>query len=212
MKNLLKRFPLLFSLLKAVYLRFVQLGSHRKFRSLNSMDVIKLELGSGPKKGEEGWTTVDRHGADVNWDLKRGLPLRDGSVDAIYSSHLLEHIPIDAQQPFLEECLRVLMPGGTFSIAVPNARNYIDAYLEGRMFRERKSFWQPGVVDTGSLIDQINYIAYMRDEHKCLFDQDSLVNTLKKAGFENVMPRGFDDSIDLKERDFESCYAIGQKG
>ena len=100
MKDLLKRFPSLSSLAKFFYLRFVQLGARSKFSKLDSLDQIKLELGSGQKKGKDGWVTVDLHGADINWDLRRGLPLRDGSVDVIYSSHLLEHIPIDAQVPF----------------------------------------------------------------------------------------------------------------
>jgi hypothetical protein len=60
-------------------------------------------------------------------------------------------------------------------------------------------------------MDQINYIAYMDQEHKYLFDKQNLVNTLKKIPFKKVELRAFDESIDMKSRDFESIYAIAIK-
>ena len=75
------------------------------------------------------------------------------------------------------------------------------------MFKDRELWWQSGLVDTNSAIDQLNYAAYMKDQHKYLFDEENLVNTLKKAGFSRVKLRDFDSSIDRLERDYESIYA-----
>lgn len=62
-------------------------------------------------------------------DLSRGLPFDDGSVDAVYHSHLLEHIDHDAAEGFLREIQRVLKPNGIQRIVVPDfeegARNYL---------------------------------------------------------------------------------------
>ena len=44
-----------------------------------------------------------------------------------------------------------------------------------------------------------------------MFDKENLVNTLKKGGFENANLRSFDESLDMKERDYESIYALAQK-
>jgi hypothetical protein len=66
-------------------------------------------------------------------------------------------------------------------------------------------------VDTGSLLDQVNYIAYMDGHHSYMFDRENLVNTLKKAPFHEVSLRAFDEALDLKKRDFESIYAIAIK-
>ena len=44
-----------------------------------------------------------------------------------------------------------------------------------------------------------------------MFDEENLVNTLKKAGFSDVKLRVFDESIDLLERDNESIYALAIK-
>ena len=75
---------------------------------VSKKNVIKLELGSGVKKWKNGFTTVDINGANISWDLKNGIPLKDNSVDLIYSSHLLEHIPFKELILFLKDCKRVL--------------------------------------------------------------------------------------------------------
>ena len=75
---------------------------------VSKKNVIKLELGTGVKKGKNGFTTVDINGANISWDLKNGIPLKDNSVDLIYSSHLLEHIPFKELILFLKDCKRVL--------------------------------------------------------------------------------------------------------
>ena len=54
-------------------------------------EPIKLELGAGSCKGQNGWTTIDLFGpeCDLNLDLLRPLPFDDDSVAEIYSSHFL---------------------------------------------------------------------------------------------------------------------------
>jgi predicted SAM-dependent methyltransferase len=178
-----------------------------KWQQLAKQGCIKLEFGSGHKLGANGWTTVDLYGADINYDLRRGIPLPNGSVSAIYSSHMLEHIPYQQLLAFLQECRRVLAPDGYFSVCVPNARQYIEAYLAGEYFRDPKTFYQPARVDTGSFIDQVNYVAYMGGEHTYLFDEENLLNTFYKAGYSKVTLREFDANIDIPERHLGSIYA-----
>jgi predicted SAM-dependent methyltransferase len=152
------------------------------------------------------------YGADIYRDLRNGIPLKKNTVSTIYTSHLLEHIPFKQLIPFLEECKRVLKPGGgVLSVCVPNAGNYIEAYIEKRQFRSIESFYELAKVETGSFIDQLNYIAYMDGQHCYLFDEENLLNTLKKAGFSKVQLRTFDSAIDMIERDFESIYAVATK-
>ena len=207
LKKILRKLPILFFFVKYITIRYQIFLSKPKWNALKNQSEIKLDLGSGSKKGANGWTTIDIGDADIKWDLKLGIPLKDESVNRIYSSHLLEHISYNNLIPFLKECKRVLLWGGEFSVCVPNSRLFIEAYKEDKLFQNRTEWWQPGMIDTGSNIDQINYIAYMRNEHKYMFDEQNLINTLKKAGFLNVSLREFDDSLDLIERDRESIYA-----
>ena len=54
-------------------------------------------------------------------DVTRGLPFPTGSVDAIYSSHMLEHLYFNEAQFVLRECFRVLRDGGILRLALPDA-------------------------------------------------------------------------------------------
>lgn len=183
----------------------------RHWRELEKKEQIKLEVGSGRKLGKNGWTTVDLYGADINYDLRRGIPLSDSSVDSIYSSHLLEHMQYKDLLSFLQECRRVLKDDGIFSVCVPDIRPYIEAYLNKTYFRNPNTFYQPATVDTGSFIDQVNYVAYMGGEHMYMFDQENLVNILARSGFRSASLREFDAQIDSTERKEGSIYAIAYK-
>jgi hypothetical protein len=54
-------------------------------------------------------------------------------------------------------------------------------------------------------------MAYMDGQHKYMFDEENLIFILKSKGFRNVKLRQFDPTLDLKERDYESIYAEGEK-
>jgi len=84
-----------------------------------------------------GWLSAQRYDRILHldpdavlWDLRNGIPFSDRTFDAVYHSHLLEHIDREAAPVFLRECLRVLRPGGELRIVIPDleslARNYLD--------------------------------------------------------------------------------------
>lgn len=180
-------------------------------RILRGGGDIFLEVGAGSVKGSGGWVTLDlAPGCDLYWDLRRGLPFPDGSVARIYSSHFLEHLSYREGQVFLGECLRALAPGGTFSIAVPNARLYLEAYLNGTDLDRRFCGYGPAFNDT-TRIDYVNYTAYMDGHHRYMFDAENLVHILAAKGFREVRLRAFDPALDSAERDFESIYAEAVK-
>lgn len=210
---LLFEFPILLArMIKGKFKKFFYIKEHKiKWKQLACQPVINLDLGSGAKKGVNNWITVDLIGADINYDLKNGIPLPDESVDAIYTSHLLEHIPYKSQQIFLSDCYRVLKNHGKFLVCVPNAALYIQAYLEGNNFGSDKRLHLPAIVDTGSRIDQINYVAYMDGEHHFMFDNENIINILLRAGFEDVSLREYDSKLDSMDRHYESLYALAVK-
>ena len=209
---LLIKFPYLREKIRKIYFHYKHLETRYKVKNyLNKNKKILIELGSGNKKGENGWITIDyRDKCDLFWNLKKGVPFPNESVDMIYSSHLLEHLSYKEGQRLLAECLRVLVPNGVFSICVPNAKIYIEAYFsdnldEKRFITERNAF------NNTTAIDYINYMAYMDGEHKYMFDKENLIYILKAIGFRNVELREFNPKIDLEKRDHESIYAQGKK-
>ena len=60
-------------------------------------------------------------------------------------------------------------------------------------------------------IDLINYIAYMRMHHKYMFDEENIVNILKKVNFSEVELASFDERYDDIERMKESLYVTSVK-
>ena len=177
---------------------------------LASENPVKLDIGGGGP-GRSGFTSIDvTQDCDLYWDLRKGIPFPDGTVDVVYSSHLFEHLTFDQGQTVLRECLRVLKPGGLFSISVPDARMYIEVYLGIREVPQEYFAWAPAFNST-TRIDAINYIAYMGGEHQYMFDSENLEHVLALAGFVDVKSRNFNPMIDVLEREYESIYAEGVK-
>jgi len=197
-----------------------QIGAHnrQKLAALRAAGrEIWIELGSGPRPGTDGWTTVDlpgadlAQGADLFLDLNMPLPFADNEVSRIYCSHVLEHFYIQSLVKLVAECHRILRPGGVMSVAVPNARLFLDGYRNPESL-DKELFLQytPAVTDFGRM-DIINYIAYMNADHRYMFDEENLIGVLRSAGFSRVALRDFDPTLDKKERHHESIYALAVK-
>ncbi len=173
---------------------------------------LKVEVGSGARKGTNGWLTVDMcRGADIFWDLRYGLPFPDNSLDGLYSSHFMEHLTFQEGEAFLRECVRALKPGGTYSVCVPNAKLYLEAYVLGKELQESEYLKYSPAYHRTTKIDYVNYICYMDGHHKYMFDQENLLHRLTNAGFSKSIAREFDATLDMPERAYESIYALATK-
>jgi predicted SAM-dependent methyltransferase len=78
--------------------------------------------------GDHHLTPWDPH--IVRQDLTKRLPFEDGSVDAVYSSHFFEHIYYSDAEAILEECHRVLKPGGVLRLALPDGEAWARELIE----------------------------------------------------------------------------------
>jgi len=65
-------------------------------------------------------------------DLLGRLPVPENSSEIVYCSHFLEHIPSELVAAFLQECLRILKPGGVLRLVVPDLENLCRTYLHHR--------------------------------------------------------------------------------
>jgi SAM-dependent methyltransferase len=89
----------------------------------------------------------------------RDLPLADGSVDAVVSANLLEHVPDDRRA--LKEVRRVLRPGGRAVIVVPagpSTYDYYDRFLGHERRYARRELSEKAVA-VGLEIIEDRYIA-----------------------------------------------------
>jgi len=141
----------------------------------NKSEVLKLDIGAGPQRehyDDEEFTTVDAYADDV--DVKANmweLPFEDDSVEMIWASHCLEHIPMAKVHPTLKEWHRVLKPGAKAIIRVPNFEYIARYFLTGpdRVWAEKMVFGEQ---------------KHEGDFHKCAFTHALLKGDCESAGFE----------------------------
>lgn len=62
-------------------------------------------------------------------DLRKPLPYEDGSAEAVYSSHTLEHLYLDEAAAVLRDVQRVLRPDGVVRLALPDAEAMAREFL-----------------------------------------------------------------------------------
>lgn len=78
------------------------------------------------------WVNVDMapaSGEVIAADVRKGLPFADKTFDAVYCSHVLEHLSRGDAANLLQHMHRVLRPGGTIRVAVPDLETLTREYL-----------------------------------------------------------------------------------
>jgi len=82
---------------------------------------MRLHIGGEEKK--EGWSILNiqkKEGVDFIGDISDLSQFKDSSIDEIYASHVLEHVPQKKIKKTLQGINRVLIPGGKFYVSVPD--------------------------------------------------------------------------------------------
>ena len=160
--------------------------------------------GSKHYYSKEEYLNILRNNRFIHHDLSFGLPLPDVSVQYIYSSHFLEHLPRNDAMHLLEDCYRVLKPGGIARITIPDLEYAISLYANDKKEKMLSSYFF--VEDDGS--------SYAR--HKYMYDFIMLSEMLVKIGFKDVMRCSYregniPDIQELDNRPEDSLYVEAEK-
>lgn len=110
----------------------------------------------------------------IHHDLAHSIPLGDGVADFVYSSHFLEHLFRKDGEKLLMESFRVLKPGGTVRIVVPDLAYALSLYAAGEKDKM--------LSDNFFVEDDNSYYA----RHKYMYDFDMLADALTRAGFHDI--------------------------
>lgn len=110
----------------------------------------------------------------VHHDLTYNLPLADGVVNFVYSSHFLEHLFRKDAEHLLREIYRVLMPGGTLRISIPDLEFVLSLYIAGKKEKMLSDYF----------FGEDNDSYYAR--HKYMYDYAMLAGALHSIGFQDI--------------------------
>jgi predicted SAM-dependent methyltransferase len=170
--------------------RRVSPSARAKERVLMQMNDVKLHFGCGPRI-LSGWVNIDGWnfpGIDFATDLRQRLPFGDAKCRLVFTEHVFEHIDTDFRLPVLREILRVLQPGGTLRIVVPDCEQFVDAYI-----RHDTAWFQTALGSPVSGAEGLNTVFTMHT-HRVIDDFESLSETLQKVGFSHVERSSFNAS------------------
>jgi predicted SAM-dependent methyltransferase len=102
---------------------------------MNRCSKKRVNIGCGATVITSGWINLDykaQHPSVVEANLIQKLPFESESVDIVYSSHFIEHIPKHQVESFFAECHRILKKGGQFRFVVPDFEYLCREYLHQR--------------------------------------------------------------------------------
>jgi predicted SAM-dependent methyltransferase len=178
----------------------------RKARKYARANALKLNVGCGDNL-KTGWVNIDSSAkADLQLDMRERMPFPNRSVRMIYSEHFLEHLnyPEDAKR-FLTESFRVLEPGGTFSVGVPDAGGALLWYANACDRRQgQPNPWHPEWCKTE--MEHVNFLFRQGFDHRFAYDFETVEHALKEAGFVEIRRREFDPGLDSKVRESGTLY------
>ena len=139
-------------------------------------------------------------------DASKQLPYSDASVDKIYSSHFLEHIPPTKGKRVLQECYRVLKPHGVMRLVVPDllwhARHYI-AQTEA-LLAQNSTNRQAHDDFLKTLYGAYLFPKRYGAEHCYMYDLPTLTHLLTDIGFSFIQPCAYQQGIDDELAHFDS--------
>lgn len=148
----------------------------------------------------DGWREVlldidPSVGADIVGSMVKMDMIASGSMDAIFSSHSIEHHYAHEVPAALAECRRILKPEGFIIITCPDLQGVAALVAKGQLM-------EPFAVSPAGPISAIDMLYGYRPSlasgnqfmaHRTGFTRDSLAASLQEAGFKAVagISRGF---------------------
>ena len=133
-------------------------------------------------------------------DILKGLPVNNDSCDAVFCSHVLEHLSYEDFQLALRNTYKILKKGGVFRVIVPDleiaARNYISS-LDNNDNSASISFMESTMLGKKSRprgIKGFLTLFFGNSNHLWMWDFNSLSSQLIKNNFKDIRRYKFNDS------------------
>jgi SAM-dependent methyltransferase len=150
-----------------------------------------LHMGCGPQV-LDGFLNIDKYHQDprvVNWDMY-DVQMPAESVDGIYSSHSLEHLPYRHAKLAIRNWYKLLRKGGVLYLAIPDLEIIMQYLLSDEIDEGLKWGWYVYTL-FGYQVDPSKYAGSVQLDlpvdpgqfHTCGFTTKSIRTLLQNSGF-----------------------------
>jgi SAM-dependent methyltransferase len=158
-----------------------------------------LNLACGATRHGDPWVNVDelhatllpgtpeRNNLDnernyVNWNLlNHPLPFANDEFSGILASHCIEHFDAKQAVKIMQECHRILQPGGALMVSAPDASYFRLMHSADNAENAVELFGEPIYLPDGETTF-FDYALWNR-WHLAIMSEDTLWSYFRKAGF-----------------------------
>jgi len=173
--------------------RFLHVGCGQKRKDRTTRGF------AGPEWDEVRLDIDPEADPDVVASMTDMVPVADGSMDALYSSHNIEHLYEPEVVPALREFRRVLAPDGFAVITCPDVQAVAAVVAEGKLLEPLYHSPAGPIAPIDTLFGLRSALArgnhYMA--HRTAFTSATLSLSLRQAGFGKVIVRRRPDHYEL---------------
>lgn len=195
---------------------FVNLDNNVFLRFIGIYPVVKLFVPEKYRAVFEQFFTAKRRATLLRHDCRSPLFFPENSVDHILRSHFLEHVYPSEAEKILKDFHRVLKPGSTLHVIVPDLEGLINEYNTSK---------QQGIQHAadaligGTLLSSkthgtlkfrlLEFFGGFGLQHHWMYDKASIQMRLLDIGFE-ILTQNLTPSANYRLND-SSIHLIGRK-
>lgn len=168
--------------------------SSNKSIKTNGFEYLQLGCGDDLIPGFLNSDYFTNKKAEVGSDIRFPLRFPADTWDGIYAHHTVEHISYQDAAQLFQEVWRILRPGGTFRMIVPDLEVFLRCYSHDKRKREEifsllPPYHMAKLTQISTPLEMIDYI--FRDSkfnrHLSAWDWETSQFRLSEAGFTQVL-------------------------
>lgn len=192
---------------------YVNLDNSIYFRLEPFLPVLRHVLRAAHARDLERYRAAQHRAQVVLHDCRRPLPFPSESVDHILCSHFIEHVYPDEAGVILQDFHRVLRPGGTLHVIVPNLAELVRAYVDGSSSAD-------ALVEATILTSPrrpslrfrvLEFLGFEGLRHRWMYDTDAITRRVMTTGFEPTDLARLPSSAVRRDDGRDSIHVAGKK-
>lgn len=149
--------------------------------------LIKPFLSADHRQWVGKFKSASNTGVFKRQDCRKAFKYKNNSVDHILCSHFLEHLFLNEGQFLISEFYRILKPGGTIHIILPDLEKIIQAYMKRKdpyaadeFMATILAYGKGGLSIRAKILDVTGNYGF---HHLWMYDKKSIKKKLEDSGF-----------------------------